>query len=536
MKKNILFAAFVLILSGITVNSFASTNIYYSVGASGEDLKTGTPKVTISGGIATFSEAQSDKIGVGDEISYNTNNLAYISKRISDSTYNVVTAIGSTAADIDTSTVEYIKRAFNSLSSALTGISGLKYLNTSDLVSGDYILNLPCYGDSVDSTVARVHTYVTSPKNHIHIYTPYKSDEVGTSQRHNGEYNETNGTYCISVNTTGAAIRVEDDNVFIDGIQIKNSYTDSLDHCFGIFLDSVSNIQISNCIIVGANGGATVMRKGIQLNRCTDTTKIWNNIIYNWGIGGTYKLGGIGTYADSGSASDSSVIYVYNNTICNTQRAVHHEAGLMYLKNNVAVNSPDGFYVGGNSVYHDSSANNATNGIWNQGINQIKLSSNNVEDYFAYATNFHIDTTKENASKLVGTGIDLSSDSVLSFNTDIDGQSRDTKWDIGADQVGKFDTPHIVKVDATKDISGLGLGVLTSGNQLSFLVELNKTDKFALAIYNVLGKTYWKTKGITKHSGTYKVIPRNLTLANGSYIVTLSTNNGFVSKKIQILR
>ncbi|KKQ38947.1 MAG: hypothetical protein US57_C0027G0002 [Candidatus Moranbacteria bacterium GW2011_GWC2_37_73] len=49
----------------------AATAIYYSIGQSAADLKTGTPTVTIASGVATFSAAQTGNIGVGDRKNIN---------------------------------------------------------------------------------------------------------------------------------------------------------------------------------------------------------------------------------------------------------------------------------------------------------------------------------------------------------------------------------------------------------------------------------------------------------------------------------
>ncbi len=50
-------------------------DIYYSVGTSTADLKTGSPTIAISGGLATLSVAQTGHLGVGDVIVYGANEV-----------------------------------------------------------------------------------------------------------------------------------------------------------------------------------------------------------------------------------------------------------------------------------------------------------------------------------------------------------------------------------------------------------------------------------------------------------------------------
>lgn len=68
------------------------TAVYYSVGTSRADPKSSPAlTATLASGVATFSEFQADNIGVGEEITYNTSNKAYISGRASSS---IITAFG----------------------------------------------------------------------------------------------------------------------------------------------------------------------------------------------------------------------------------------------------------------------------------------------------------------------------------------------------------------------------------------------------------------------------------------------------------
>ena len=72
----------------------AQTAVYYSVGTNAADLKIAT-NVTIAAGTATFTVAQPDNVGVGDQLTYNGATVAYISGRTSSTVYTLTTATGA---------------------------------------------------------------------------------------------------------------------------------------------------------------------------------------------------------------------------------------------------------------------------------------------------------------------------------------------------------------------------------------------------------------------------------------------------------
>jgi hypothetical protein len=158
-----------------TTGTISPTAIYYSVGTSTDDLKSGTPTMTIASRTATFSAAQPDNIGVGDVITYNTSLKVYISGRTSSTVYTVQTVTGGAPADVTDATVNSIKRTFNSLNNAALNSDEPSYLNTADLVTGKYQLNWPCYGDGEDTDSVTITGWTTGPDNYIKIFTPVSS-------------------------------------------------------------------------------------------------------------------------------------------------------------------------------------------------------------------------------------------------------------------------------------------------------------------------------------------------------------------------
>ena len=83
--------------------------------------------VTISGGVATFSVAQTaPNLGVGDKISYGTNGVAYISAKQSQTVWNLITAKGATPTATSSAVVSSITHAFSSLNRAIGSGKGRK--------------------------------------------------------------------------------------------------------------------------------------------------------------------------------------------------------------------------------------------------------------------------------------------------------------------------------------------------------------------------------------------------------------------------
>jgi hypothetical protein len=79
MKRKTMF--FVLFFMIIPQLLFATNSVFYSISPYGTgDIKTGSPTITISSGVATLSVEQTGNIGVGCEIDFdpNTNTIVYI--------------------------------------------------------------------------------------------------------------------------------------------------------------------------------------------------------------------------------------------------------------------------------------------------------------------------------------------------------------------------------------------------------------------------------------------------------------------------
>ena len=132
-------------------------DVYYSVGTSVADLKTGAPTMTISNGTASLSVAQAGYVGVGDEITYNTTFKAYIKAVLGPSTFVVHDRMGAQPSDVGGATVNTIARAFNTIALAESGSVNGTHLGTTSLVAGNNRLTWVCYNDGPFNVAATYH-------------------------------------------------------------------------------------------------------------------------------------------------------------------------------------------------------------------------------------------------------------------------------------------------------------------------------------------------------------------------------------------
>ncbi|MDE2116816.1 MAG: hypothetical protein KGI79_02995, partial [Patescibacteria group bacterium] len=249
------------IFSSFALFSYASaaTNVYYSVGSdTTTNYMTGTPTVTISTSgatsTATFSTAQTaSSTGVGDIITYGGVGRVFITTKVSTTQWTVETATGGTVTATTSAPVNSITHAFAGLRNAIsTGISGnatsTNFLNTSDLVGGNYILNIPCYNDnkSADIGVNITLSGITTDSTHyLRIYTPSSSTtEANASQRHVGYYDPTQGYALVLSNGDNGGEMIDDAGVSLvrfDGLQIYNDddFFNDGDIFFDYSLDSL---------------------------------------------------------------------------------------------------------------------------------------------------------------------------------------------------------------------------------------------------------------------------------------------------------
>ena len=406
-------------------------NVYYSVGTSTSDLKTGSPNIEITSGVATLSVAQTGNIGVGDIILANSISYIIVGKT-STSIWSVRDIDGTTAGDIGSTAVTSIKRAFNSLNGAINGTSsGIDALiGTQDLVTATFNLFVPCYADGVDSTKAEIDTWTCNATYRITIYTPTNTaTECNNSQRHDGTwagggYNLTQaGTtfYVLSIKNTAY--------VTIDGLRIGPTGPSGN----GIY--QASGVS-ANQLTIKNNICKSNLSSGIQiLTTGTDVVYIINNLCYDNGQDGIL-------YGRSGYVQSKG--YLYNNTCVdngrygiNHLRYLNENTTYAYLKNNILQNNGTQDFIAtasttpnactmDNTVSEDASANPASYTAYTGSNNKVSsavLFTNEGSDDFSLQSS---DTVAKDS------GLDLSGDAIFPFNYDIIGVTRSVPWDIGS--------------------------------------------------------------------------------------------------------
>src|SRR3989344_2552273 len=452
MKNFLKFAGiFILVFTGIAVLTTpiaeaAAKQIYYSAGQNISDHKTGSPTVTLSSGVATFSVAQTaPNIGVGDRVTYNSTQKVFISGKISQTKWTVVTVKGDTPSNVSNATVNSIRHEFDSLNNAVSYYTGFQagdanHLNTSNLISGNYILNIPLYYDTGPEYFTGGGIYagilisgssiVTGPNNYIRIYTPTNTaSEVNLSQRHDGKWNNQKYSLIFSPdNNSTAAIRTYKPYVKIDGLQIKiiSTYNGNK----GIEASYISSgwVEVSNNIITGQIlNYASGISMGYNIGNLTG--KIWNNLIYdlrgtNYGSSKGIKFGEC--YNQDPCSTGTG--YIYNNTIINVQGGINNEStlGLIVAKNNIVQDSNWGY--GGT---FSASSNNISNKNDAPGSNSQKNTT--VSFINKAGKDFHLSPSD---TKALNRGVSLISDPYLPVSSDIEGDPRPSgsSWDIGSDE------------------------------------------------------------------------------------------------------
>jgi len=291
-----------------------------------------------------------------------------------------------------------------------------------DLVGADEIAVAECYNDGVMSeSFLQITGWTTDETHYIKIYTP-------ESERHDGifdtgfRYDGTSNYYpCIW-------IRIP--NVRIEGLQIEDNANS---HVMSVDIPSGSGwVEICYNLIRGRSNAEAKHALYVYTTPATVTVKIWNNMLTRSGRGVDV-------------ASTGGPVYIYNCTLWALIRGIYARLGSnVTAKNCVALN------CGGNDFFETGFFNansnyNASTGsppgfTHAPGDNSMhgQQDADNFVNPVGGAEDLHLLET----APIRGQGIDLSSDPIIPFNDDIDGNVRSLQWDIGADQYGEGAPEH----------------------------------------------------------------------------------------------
>jgi hypothetical protein len=297
---------------------------------------------------------------------------------------------------------------------AFNSLSAWEAARARDITSGtgdDTIENVICStnGGAADTTPFDITTsWTLSATNYITI-------SVDSSYRHAGYYDTSKFRITEGATFNGIIdIRANPAYVRIDGLQIYHSKESSGSNESAIYIPStVTSGLIYVSDIIGIGGRRTIF------NSSAATFDMWNSIIY--GITGQTA----GVYLNNASGS----LTAYSCTSGNSggTAGFHNAAGTMTLKNCYANSGGTDYF--GTITLTTCASSDSTGSV---GLQTIAYSTGNFTNVTSGSENLHL----VSGSSLIGVGTDTSGDSApFDFTTDIDGDSRGSSWDVGADQI-----------------------------------------------------------------------------------------------------
>ena len=411
------------------VATAGASKLFFAVGQStASDLRTGVPVTcSVSGNTLTFDKPQTDpRFGVGCKVTYG-GNVCYVTGKTSSQVWSCgsATAGAPTAAAAGTP-VTAIGHVFGSLSAAVTTTAGgggaRDLIGTSDLVTGGYALNFPCYYDTgPDSTPVLIDGYATGPSNYLRVYTPTDTaTECNQSQRHDGKWND--ARFRMAVPDYSSSITVYSSSVWLDGLQVEHPMANNYTRAVNMdYLDGeawFSNNIVRAVVVYGDQLALSLNSYSNPGQACT--YKVWNNVFYDFSAPGSIGIafGGVG----GGTA------YVYNNTLVASDTGILHNNGTLVAKNNLVSGTGTNY----SGTFSSSSTGNLSEDATAPAFGTY-YRNKTVTFRNAGTRDFHLAASDAAARNH---GVNLSADANLAFAVDADGDSRPASgWDIGADQV-----------------------------------------------------------------------------------------------------
>ena len=299
---------------------------------------------------------------------------------------------------------------FTSLSSWESNFGGINFgaCAQGDLVCANTsaVAKIEGTWNSPDTEVVTIDGWTTSSNNYIRIYTD-------SSARHSGVWDSSK---YILKNT----IRLRDDNVYIDGLQIDSpTPTGSQYLIYCIALSTNAEVNISNNIFRGHNDSVYSQNAILFANSSGGVVNAWNNLFYNFNL----------------SNSGTKIVYInqaggtaniYNNTVIGGYQGITRNNGDVVLKNNIIQSSAGGYQGSFNTESTNNISDLVSDAPGSNPKNSIVLVFENKG-----TNNYHLSSLDLSA---VDSGQNLSNDGRLHFATDIDGVTRNGTWDIGVDE------------------------------------------------------------------------------------------------------
>ena len=291
-----------------------------------------------------------------------------------------------------------------------------------DLVTADVYAEVKIDGtwSSADTAAVTINGLTTDATHYLLVYTT----TAARQDPHSVAWDT--GAYNI-VPTAARGLVISDENVKINGLQISST-TPNGDgfHVVDILgnFSAANQIELSNCIIKG-HGHATYVQSGLRISDGNIHVRAWNLIIYNIGA----ASGNNGVLVNDYGGEE---LYLYSSSIVGTgTRGIWgRSAGNTVICKNCYVGGFTTQYV--DTITKTTCASSDTTG--SVGLQNIAADTDTFVNVSAGTEDFHL--AADGLSPLQGVGTDTSGDAApMNFTTDIDGDTRDATWDIGADAV-----------------------------------------------------------------------------------------------------
>ena len=432
-------------------------DVYYSVGTDNTDLKTGSPAISILGGTATVSVAQTGNVGVGDEIDYDTDNkIAYIKSVISQTQFIVHTATGAVPGNVTSVTVNSIMRAFNDFATAEANSGDASHLNNFDLTGAGAGAKLTwvAYNDgpfNVSATTS-ISSYTTDASHYITLTVAGASQVAsGVSQRHTGVA----GTgAAMELNAGGiTGLFVDEPFTRVEWLEIDGNDNSTTD---GIQVDDNADNSLAQKLVIHNTGG-----DGIFVSSGNDSTEIRNIIVYAYDGDGVHASG-------SNTKIYNSTFHLGRTTPASNSVQTDTLATNVLLENVLAIGPETDFWenTGGTLTLNNCMSSDATADDFLGTGNIVGVDPNTQ----FVSTTGTIDLHLADTSDAIDAGLNRSS----LFTDDIDGQARNGLWDIGADEAGcAFGCSMQITIDHTQ------VGLDNNPGSLSnfpVLIDITDTD------------------------------------------------------------
>jgi hypothetical protein len=386
-------------------------------------------QASIHNGVLVFSNTDmSSSIGVGDKVTLDNLQEAYLAEKGNNYTWIVRDNAGIKSVDALLQDVVSITRVTATVNGIMTEV--YNKFGSYNLVSAQTSVNVWCYKDDIDNDdpgAANIYGWAGNDTYKMRILTPWDTyTQSNSKHRHSGVSDSTG--FKIKSSTFGISIG-SCPGLSVEGLIVESTSRSNYGIGIGDYLGS--NEIIGN-IISDADYGVK------QMASSSGNLSIINNIIYNVN-NGIKSLKG----------------FVYNNTVVdakNSGTGIGIEVGGVdiSLKNNIAYDC-DIDYSGFFTIFDNCISKDSTGSLSYRGITLEFLDSDNK--------NYHLSRADWIA---FNRGLDLTYDSDFSFNYDVDMEfiypSDLNCWSIGADSVANSE---IIKLyfSSSKNSAELKTGI-----------------------------------------------------------------------------